>query len=66
LWLLNVTYNIASSHLAKNWFPTEASRAEPGYYLDWRETPRKTVEELLVRPAGGADPVVCVGSKAPV
>jgi len=30
LWLLNVIYNIASSHLAKDWFPTEASKAEPG------------------------------------
>ncbi len=44
------------------------SRAEPGQYMDGRP-PGKTrllLEEVLVKPAGGANPVVCVGSNAPV
>ncbi len=44
------------------------SRAEPGQYLDGRP-PGKTrllLEEVLVRPAGGAYPAVCVGPNAPV
>ncbi len=44
------------------------SRAESGQYLDGRP-PGKTrfmLEEVLVRPAGGAHPVVCVGPNAPV
>ncbi len=43
-------------------------RAEPGQYLDGRP-PGKTrllLEEVLVRPAGGAHSVVCVGPNAPV
>ncbi len=41
-------------------------QAEPGQYLDGRP-PGKTrllLEEVLVGPAGGAHPVVCVGPNA--
>ncbi len=44
------------------------SRVEPGQYLDGRP-PGKTrllLVEVLVRPAGGAHPVLCVGPNAPV
>ncbi len=47
--------------------PLKLSRVEPGQYLDGRP-PGKTrllLEEVLVRPAGGAHPVVCVGPNAP-
>ncbi len=53
---------------AQDWFPTEAKQGWAGQYLDGR-TPGKTrllLEEVLVRPAGGAHPVVCVGPNAPV
>ncbi len=48
--------------------PLKLSRVEPGQYLDGRppEKTRLLLEELLVRPAGGAHPVVCVGPNAPV
>ncbi len=48
--------------------PLKLSRAEPGQNLDGRP-PGKTrllLEEVLVRPAGGAHPVVCVGPNTPV
>ncbi len=48
--------------------PLKLSRVEPGHYLDGRP-PGKTrllLEEVLVRPAGGAQPVVCVGPNTPV
>ncbi len=48
--------------------PLKLSRVEPGQYLDGRP-PGKTsllLVEVLVRPAGGAHPVVCVGPNAPV
>ncbi len=48
--------------------PLKLSRAEPGQYLDGRP-PVKTrllLEEVLVRPAGDAHPVVCVGPNTPV
>ncbi len=48
--------------------PLKLSRVEPGQYLDGRP-PGKTrllLEEVLVRPAGGAHPVVCVGPNVPV
>ncbi len=48
--------------------PLKLSRVEPGQYLDERP-PGKTrllLVEVLVRPAGGAHPVVCVGPNAPV
>ncbi len=32
----------------------------------WMGDPRFLLEEVLVRPAGGAHPVVCVGPNAPV
>ncbi len=47
--------------------PLKLSRVEPGQYLDGRP-PGKTrflLEEVLVRPAVGAHPVVCVGPNAP-
>ncbi len=61
----------ASSHITlqpKTGFPLKLSRVEPGQYLDGR-LPGKTrlpLEEVLVRPAMGAHPVVCVGPNAPV
>ncbi len=48
--------------------PLKLSRVEPGQYLDGRP-PGKTrllLEEVLVRPARGAHPVVCVCLNAPV
>ncbi len=54
--------------VAQDWLPTKLSRVEPGQYLDGRP-PGKTrllLEEVLVRPAGGAHPVVCVGPNAQV
>ncbi len=62
---------ISHSHITlqpKIGCPLKLSRAEPGQYLDGRP-PGKTrllLEEVLVRPAGGAHPVVCVGPNAPV
>ncbi len=48
--------------------PLKLSRVEPGQYLDVRPPGkiRLLLEELLVRPAAGAQPVVCVGPNAPV
>ncbi len=48
---------------AQDWLPTEA---EPGQYLDGRPPVkiRLLLEEMLVRPAGGAHPVACVGPNA--
>ncbi len=48
--------------------PLKLSRVDPDQYLDGRP-PGKTrllLKEVLVRPAGGAYPVVCVGPNAPV
>ncbi len=58
-----------SSHIAlqpKTGCPLKLSRVEPGQYLDGRppEKTRLLLEEVLVRPAGGAHPVVCVGPNA--
>ncbi len=54
---------------AQDRLPTEAKQGwAAGQYLDGRP-PGKTrllLEEVLVRPAGGAHPVVCVGANAPV
>ncbi len=53
---------------AQDWLPTEAKQDWAGQYLDGRP-PGKTrllLEEVLVRPAGGAHPVVCVGPNTPV
>ncbi len=52
----------------KTGYPLKLSRVEPGQYLDGRP-PGKTrllLEEVLVRPAVGAHPVICVGPNAPV
>ncbi len=62
---------LCHSHItlqSKTGCPLKLSRVEPGQYLDGRP-PGKTrllLEEVLVRPAGGAHPVVCVGPNAPV
>ncbi len=53
---------------AQDRLPTEAQQGWAGQYLDGGP-PVKTrflLEEVLVRPAGGAHPVVCVGPNAPV
>ncbi len=63
--------SISGRHITlqpKTGCPLKLSRAKPGQYLDGRP-PGKTrllLEEALVRPAGGAHPVVCVGPNAPV
>ncbi len=45
----------------KTFCPLKPSRVEPGQYLDGRpEKTRLQLEEVLVRPAGCAHPVVCV------
>ncbi len=53
---------------AQDWLPTEAKQGWAGQYLEGRppEKTRLLLEEVLVRPAGGAHPVVCGGSNAPV
>ncbi len=53
---------------AQHQFPIESKQGWVGQYLDGRP-PGKTrllLEEVLVRPAGGPHPVVCVGPNAPV
>ncbi len=53
---------------AKDQLPTEAKQGWAGQYLDGRP-PGKTrllLEGVLVRPAGGAHPAVCVCPNAPV
>ncbi len=57
------TYHSHITLQPKTGCPLKLSRFEPGQYLDGRP-PGKTrllLEEVLVRPAGGAHPVVCVG-----
>ncbi len=48
--------------------PLKLSRVESGQYLDGRlhGKTRLLLEEVLVRPAGGAQPAVCVGPNTPV
>ncbi len=68
---ISLEMSVAGSHITlqpKTGCPLKLSRVEPGQYLDGRP-PGKTrllLEEVLVRPAGGAHPVVCVGPNAPV
>ncbi len=53
---------------AQYWLPTKAKQGWVGQYLDGRP-PGKTrllLEEVLVRPAGGALPAVRVGANTPV
>ncbi len=53
---------------AQDRLPTEAKQGWAGSVPGW-ETPGKTrllLEEVLVRPAGGAHPVVCVGPNTPI
>ncbi len=54
--------------LPKTGHPLKLSRVEPGQYLDGRPPgkSRLLLEEVLVSPAGGALPVVCVGPNTPV
>ncbi len=69
--ILSLNLFNSHSHITlqpKTGCPLKLSRVEPGQYLDGRP-PGKTrllLEEVLVRPAGGAHPVVCVGPNAPV
>ncbi len=51
---------------AQDWLPTEAKQGWAGQYLDGRAPGKLLLEEVLVRPAGGAHPVVCVDPNAPV
>ncbi len=63
--------NSIHSHITlqpKTGCPLKLSRVEPGQCLDGRP-PGKTrllLEEVLMRPAGGAHPVDCVGPNTPV
>ncbi len=62
---------LSHSHITlqpKTGCPLKLSRVEPGQYLDGRALGKTSLllEEVLVRPAGGAHPVVCVGPNAPV
>ncbi len=55
---------ISQSHMTlqpKTGCPLKLSRAEPGQYLDGRQT-RLLLEEVLVRPAGGCSPCGLCGS----
>ncbi len=52
----------------QDWLPTEAKQGWAWSVPGWK-TPEKTrllLAEVLVRPAGGAHPVVCVGPNVPV
>ncbi len=68
---INFHLSLYGSHITlqpKTDCPLKLSRVEPGQYLDGRP-PGKTrllLKEVLVRPAGGAHPVVSVGPNAPV
>ncbi len=48
---------------AQDLLPTEAMQGWAGQYLDGRppEKTRLLLEEVLLRPAGGVHPAVCVG-----
>ncbi len=54
---------------AQDRLPTEAKQgwvwSVPGWETSWEKT-MLLLEEVLVWPAGGAHPVVCVGPNAPV
>ncbi len=65
-WLINFNTFLTWASLPSIF--DHAGRFEVQQYLDGRP-PGKTrllLEEVLVRPAGGAHPVVCVGPNAPV
>ncbi len=68
-WPFRISFKYSHITLQpKTGCPLNLSRDEPGQYLDGRP-PGKTrllLEEVLVRPAGGAHPVVSVGPNAPV
>ncbi len=70
IMLQNIYYFVGSyiTLQPKTGCPLKLNRVEPGQCLDGRH-PGKTrllLEEVLVRPAGGAHPAVCVGPNAPV
>ncbi len=54
---------------AQDWLPTEAKQgwawSVPGWETSWEKL-GCCWKKVLVRPAGGAHPVVCVGPNAPV
>ncbi len=54
-------------HAAQDPLPTEAKQGWAGQHLDGRppEKTRLLLEEVLVQPAGGAHPGVCVGPNTP-
>ncbi len=67
-FLMNMSAAISPTLQPKTVCPLKLSKVEPSQYLDGRP-PGKTrllLEEVLVRPAGGAHPAVCVGPYAPV
>ncbi len=53
---------------AQDWLPTEAKQGWAWSVPGWETSGENSLllEEVLVRPAGGAHPVVCVGPNAPV
>ncbi len=62
---------LSHSHITlqpKTGCPLKLSRVEPGQYLDGGALGKTSLllEEVLVRPAGGAHPALCVGPNAPV
>ncbi len=67
----NVKVPYASSHITlqpKTGCPLKLSRVElvSTWMGDLQWKTRLLLEEVLVRPAGGAHPVVCVGPNTPV
>ncbi len=70
IFIFKFPFKYVSSHITlqpKTCCPLKLSRVEPGQYLDWIP-PGKTrllLEEVLVRPAGGAHLAVCVGPNTP-
>ncbi len=67
----DLVHDLTSSHITlqpKTGCPLNLSRVEPGRYLDGRppEKTRLLLKEVLVRPEGGAHPVVCVGPNTPI
>ncbi len=64
LWITRQPYHLA----AQDWLPTEAKQGWSWSVPGW-VPPGKTrllLEEVLVRPAGGAHPVVCLDPNSPV
>ncbi len=68
LFISGKCWHLDLSIQPKTGCPLKLSRVWAGQYLDGRppEKSRFLLEEVLVRPAEGAHPVVCVGPNAPV